>query len=109
MTLTIEKELFQWEKDRFVIVNDERITCVQFYNKKSKYGPEIPVEEGKALIPNYLLKENLPIIALACSGPSGKTQVLNRKEFKILSRAKPEDYIDDDIIREIIYDGGMEL
>lgn len=109
MTLAIEKELFQWEKDRFVIVNDEQVTCVQFYNKKSKYGPEIPVEEGKALIPNYLLKENLPIIALACSGSSGKTQVLNRREFKVLGRAKPENYIDDDVIREIIYDGGMEL
>lgn len=108
MTLTIEKELFQWEKDRFVIVKDEQITCVQFYNKKSKYGPEIPVKEGKALIPNYLLKEDLPIIALACTGPSGRTQVKNRREFKVLSRTKPENYIDDDTVVEIIYDGGME-
>lgn len=109
MSLDIEKELFQWEKERFVIVNDKQITYVQFYNKKSKYGSEVPVKEGKALIPNYLLKESLPIIALACSGSSGKTQVLNRREFKVLGRAKPENYIDDDVIREIIYDGGMEL
>lgn len=109
MTLVIEKELFQWEKERFVIVNDEQVTCVQFYNKKSKYGPEIPVENGKAKIPNYLLKENLPIIAVACSGPSGNTQVINRKEFKVLGRAKPEYYIDDDPSKVIIYDGGMEV
>lgn len=108
MTLTIEKELFQWEKDRFVIVNDEQITCVQFYNKKSKYGPEVLVKEGKALIPNYLLKEDLPIIALACTGPSDRAQVKNRREFKVLSRIKPENYIDDDTVVEIIYDGGME-
>lgn len=109
MSLTIDKELFQWEKDRFVIVDDEQVTYVQFYNKKSKYGPEIPVKEGKALIPNHLLKENLPIMAVACSGPSDKTQVISRREFKVLGRAKPEHYVDDDIIREIIYDGGMEI
>ena len=109
MTLTIEKELFQWEKNRFVEVNDEQITFVQFYNKKSKYGPEIPVTEGKALIPNYLLKENLPIIAIACSGSSGETQVISRREFKVLGRAKPEYYIDDEPGKVIIYDGGMEV
>lgn len=109
MSLIIEKELFQWEKDRFVIVSDEQITCVQFYNKKSKYGSEVPVKEGKALIPNYLLKENLPIMAIACSGSSDKPQVISRREFKVLGRARPEHYTDDDIIIEIIYDGGMEL
>lgn len=109
MTLIIEKELFQWEKERFVIVNNEQVTSVQFYNKKSKYGSEVPVENGKAKIPNYLLKEDLPIIAIACSGPFGNTQVINRKEFKVLRRAKPEYYIDDDPGELIIYDGGMEV
>ena len=49
------------------------------------------------------------VMAVACSGPSDKTQVISRREFKVLGRAKPEHYVDDDIIREIIYDGGMEL
>lgn len=109
MILNIDKELFQWEKDRFVYVNNNNISIVQFYNKKSRYGSEVLVENGKAMIPNYLLKENLPIIAIACSGSIGETYVIGRKEFKVLGRAKPEYYVDDDTIRDIIYDGGMEL
>lgn len=109
MILNIDKELFQWEKDRFVYVNDNNISIVQFYNKKSRYGPEVLVENGKAMIPNYLLKENLPIIAIACSGSIGETQVIGRREFKVLSRVKPEYYVDNDTIRDIIYDGGMEV
>ena len=34
--LKIDKELFQWEKGRFVTISDGSITTVEFYNKKSK-------------------------------------------------------------------------
>ena len=66
--LKIEKELFQWEKGRYVIVSSKHpeITTVEFYNKKSQYTEEVYVEDGKAQIPNSLLKESLPIVALAC-------------------------------------------
>lgn len=116
--LTIEKELFQWEKGRYVNValNDPEITTVQFYNKKSKYGPEQPVTGGKALIPNFLLKDNLPIVALACTDDENGTKVVSRKVFKVLARVKPEYYVDDDegpvdpdeTVVDIIYDGGVE-
>ena len=114
MVLKIEKELFQWEKDRYVFIELEetepKISYIQFYNQKSKYGPEIPVEEGKAKIPNYLLKENLPIFALACINNLGETQVICRREFKVLKRARPEFYIDDeDTSKDLVYDGGMEV
>lgn len=114
MVLSITKELFQWEKGRYILIktdeNDPRISCVQFYNQKSKYGPEIPVEDGKAEIPNYLLKESLPIVAIACTNDFGETQVVTRREFKVLKRAKPEYYIeDDDTSKDIIYDGGVEV
>lgn len=114
MTLRIDKELFQWEKGRFVFVDikegEEPVTHVQFYNNKSKYGPEIPLVDGKALIPNYLLKENLPIMAVACTGIFGETQVVGRREFKVLKRAKPEYYVeDDDASKDIVYDGGIEV
>jgi hypothetical protein len=40
MEIWIEKELFQWEKDRFVYINttpsEPEIKLVQFYNKKTK-------------------------------------------------------------------------
>lgn len=95
--LKIDKELFQWEKGRFVKVSNDSITAVEFYNKKSKYGDEVSVENGKAQIPNKLLKEALPIAALACvdDGDNG-TKVISRKTFKVLARPKPEFYVDDD-------------
>ena len=114
MTLRIDKELFQWEKDRYVFIEgieeNPNVSVIQFYNKKSKYGPEVPIKDNKAQIPNYLLKENLPITALACTETSGGTQVICRKVFKVLSRAKPEYYIeDDDTSKDVIYDGGVEV
>lgn len=121
MTLKIEKELFQWEKGRYVLVNlgknDPAVSCVQFYNKKSKVASEIDIENGKAQIPNHLLKESLPIVALACTEDENGTQVITRKVFKVLARVKPEYYVDDDPIIpdepdttiEIIYDGGIEV
>ena len=114
MNLKIDKELFQWEKGRVVILerkdDEPEISCIQFYNKKSSYGPEIPVIDGVAEIPNYLLKEKLPIVALACVNEEGKSEVISRRIFKVLGRAKPEAYIDeDDTSKDIIYDGGVEI
>ena len=109
MALNVKKELFQWEKDRVVYVDcEEDIYCVQFYNQKSKTGPEVPVVNSKAKIPNALLKESLPIVALACCKDSNETRVVERKIFKVLARAKPESYVDDEPGREVIYDGGEE-
>lgn len=118
--LKIDKELFQWEKGRFVIVNSPDITTVEFYNKKSKYSDEVAVENGQAQIPNKLLKESLPIAALACVDDSENgTKVISRKTFKVLARPRPEFYVDDedDPINpgpdipgvDIIYDGGVIL
>lgn len=121
--LYIEKELFQWEKNRYVYLSKEEnnITYIQFYNSKSKTGPEILVEGNKVKIPDYLLEECLPIMALACVGKEGETQVISRREFKVLKRAKPALYVDDsdepetpdtpddpDTNKDIIYDGGEE-
>jgi hypothetical protein len=66
--LSIDKELFQWEKGRYVTVtqSEPKITTIEFYNKKSKIGIEQYVFDDKAMIPNLLLKDSLPIIALGC-------------------------------------------
>lgn len=126
MRLYTDKELFQWEKNRFIFVEsyktDPLINYLQFYNKDSKCGPEVPVVGNKAKIPDYLLEKNLPIMALACTGKPGETLVVCRHEFKVVGRAMPEKYEDesdeppvpgepekpdyDD--EEIIYDGGEE-
>lgn len=109
--LKIERELFQWEKNRFVLTDqNEQITHVQFYNDKTKEGPEIPVIDGAAMIPNYLLKDSLPIIALGYIKTKNETKIVCRRTFRVLKRARPQSYIDDCFeIREIIYDGGVEV
>lgn len=117
--LNIDKELFQWEKGRCVIVsnNEPKITTVEFYNKKSLSTTEQYVVDGRAQIPNFLLKESLPIVALACIEDTNGTKVISRKTFKVLARPKPEFYVDDDQGPinpdipgiDIIYDGGMEV
>lgn len=117
--LKIDKELFQWEKGRCVIVSstNPEITTVQFYNKKSKFGPEALVVDGKAQIPNFLLKDSLPIVALACTDDENGTKVISRKTFKVLARPKPEFYVDDDEGPsnpdipgiDVVYDGGVEI
>ena len=120
--LKIDKELFQWEKGRVVFVSDSSITSVEFYNKKSKYGNQVEVENGQAQIPNKLLKESLPIAALACiDDEENGTRVISRKTFKVLARPKPEFYVDDEDDPDVpdtpdipdipgvdvVYDGGL--
>ena len=113
MILKVEKELFQWDKNRYVYVHQKDLdsdkVCIQFFNDKSRYGIESPLVDGRTKIPNFLLKENLPITALSCVVKDGETQVITRKIFKVLSRPRPEHYVDDDIDIEIIYDGGEEV
>jgi hypothetical protein len=70
-------------------------------------GPEIPLENNKAKIPDYLLKESLPIMAVACIGSKGRTQVVGRREFKVIQRARPEEFKEE--IKHVIYDGGEEV
>lgn len=118
MKIYINKELFQWEKNREVFLelsaSDPKISYVQFYNKKSKTGPEIAVVNNTAQIPNFLLEQDLPITAAACIGELGKTLVVARREFKVLKRVKPVEYENGntpgypDENEEIIYDGGEE-
>lgn len=111
MKLWIEKELFQWETERYVNIilddTDPLVTFIQFYNNVKKAGPEVPLKDNKAKIPDYLLEESLPIMAVACMGIKGRTQVVGRREFKVIKRAKPEEFKDD--IKHVIYDGGEEV
>ena len=110
--LKIDKELFQWEKERYVYVDDKAssITHIRFYNRENSIAPEVPVESGKAQIPDCLLKEALPIVALGCKQVSSGSQVVCRKTFKVLKCARPANYIDtSESFKEVIYDGGVEI
>lgn len=100
MQVIIKKELFQWEKNRYIFIDlehgDPPITCVRFYNKKSSTAINILYEDGKAKIPDSLLTEPYPIIALICTLKNGEEQVIKRKELKVIRATKPNDYIGED-------------
>jgi hypothetical protein len=73
MKIEIDKELFQWEKNRYIIFSSE-ITPIffAFHNQKSKYSIEVLPKENKAYFPNLLLKEALPITVEMCIGELGE-------------------------------------
>ena len=80
-----------------------------FHNQKSKYGIEVFPEGNKVYFPNSLLKDSLPITVEGCIGKIGEGQVIARRTFKVLKRARPENYLDDEEISYVIYDGGEEV
>lgn len=114
MKIEIDKELFQWEKNRQVFVtleeNDPEISFMRFYNKVQGYSIPVPLVDGFAQIPDNFLKEALPITALACIGEKDEAKVFTRRQFRVLRQAKPIDYQDENNLDiELIYDGGEEL
>lgn len=114
MKITIDKELFQWEKGRYVFIEllqGETATFVQFYNSKTLESYNEPLINGRSKIPNSLLKNNSPIMAVVCSGTPEQNKVIARREFRVIKRAKPENYTEDeeDNIIHVIYDGGEEI
>lgn len=119
MKIYIEGELFQGDRNRLIFIDqapdEEEITYVEFYNKKSKIGKEVRVYQNEAKIPNELIEEGLPIIAVACTGRLGRTSPICREVFDVLKQGSFFDEDDDDELFDsedgedlIIYDGGEE-
>ena len=106
--IEVDRELFQWEKNRCVTVGPQElldeIYCLQFYNRKSTVAQESFLSKNKAKIPDKLLTQNIPITVIACSKEGDGTQVLAYKTFKVLPRVKPESYREND--ETIVYYGG---
>ena len=129
MRIYIEKELFQWEKNRYILIetdsaSEELPTFAQFYNKKMSKSIDNPVIDNKIKIPNQLLEHDIPVMVVVCSGSYEDAHAISRKEFKIIRRAKPENGSedpdepespdipgggDDPIDKDIICDGGEEV
>ena len=129
MKIFVEKELFQWEKNRYVLLEvdtatEELPTFAQFYNSKMSVSLENPVIDNKVKIPSQLLEQDIPIMVIICSGTFGNAHAISRKEFKVIKRARPgvgfgnsaePDEPDEPDIpdipsgdKDIIYDGGEE-
>ena len=131
MRIYVDKELFQWEKNRYIFIktdsaSEELPTFAQFYNKKMSKSLDSPVIDNKIKIPNQLLEYDIPVMVVVCTGSYEEAHAISRREFKIIRRAKPENGSEDpddpeipDIPdvpggdgptdKDIIYDGGEEV
>ena len=94
--MTIDKELFQFEKDRYIQVDEDllgRIDHIQFYNDDNSTTKTVSIINGKALIPDELLMQSLPIMAVGCKQTeNGSYLGIIRKQFKVIPRARPGSY-----------------
>ncbi len=88
------KNLFQWDVDRRLIVEDPTITEVHFCNKSDDCSLVVETYTDNdtvyADIPNVLLQDRWDIRAYAYCG-SGYTKV--EEVFEVKARTKPTDYV----------------
>ena len=86
------KELWQWDKNRQLIVKDDSINEVHFCNNTSEVALVCEVFEQDGLrlvnVPNILLQEDWNINVYAYCG---YTKI--EKTFKVNRRSKPADYV----------------
>lgn len=131
MKIFVDKELFQWEKNRYILLEaepaEEQPTFAQFYNSRMSVSLDNPVVNGKVKIPPQLLEQDIPIMVIVCSGSYENAHVISRKEFKVIRRARlgngfngsggseepdipdvPDTPDTPDTDKDIIYDGGEE-
>lgn len=88
-------ELWQWDTNRKVAVDDETVKQVHFQNHCGSYGRTIDVDvvDGTAKIPDELLQTARPLTVYAYVGeePDGYTQI--EKVFEVKARKRPAGYV----------------
>lgn len=84
------EHLYQWDLDRYIIVNDAKICEVHFCNRTSDCSLVVEVKDGLAAIPNILLQDARPIRAYAYCDDK---YTLTESQFTVKSRTKPSDYV----------------
>lgn len=84
------QHLYQWDLDRYIIVDDPNICEVHFCNRTSDESLVVEVKDGLAAIPNIILQDARPIRAYAYCDDK---YTLVEEQFAVKSRTRPSDYI----------------
>ena len=84
------EHLYQWDLDRYIVVNDDKICEVHFCNRTSDCSLVVEVKDGLAAIPNILLQDARPIRAYAYCDDK---YTLTESQFTVKSRTRPSDYV----------------
>lgn len=90
-----KRYLTQWDKGHVLIVDEcPPGTQVHFSNTKSQTAYVIETNEnGEARIPDIILQEPYPITAWIYREEDGNYYTENRREFQVIKRPMPDDYI----------------
>ena len=91
--------LTQWDHARMVQVTNSEATHVHFANPGDVTAVIMKLEDGKALVPDYLLHTGKAVLAYAVL--NGVT--LEIKSFPVRKREKPEGYVYEEDTRNYIY------
>lgn len=84
------EHLYQWDLDRYIIVEDKTIDEVHYCNRTSDCSLVVEVKDGLAAIPNIILQEARPIRVYAYIDDK---YTLTEEQFTVKSRTRPADYV----------------
>ena len=86
-------QLYQWDSNVKLIVEDDRINQVQFSQRFSRTAVCVKVENGECFIPNELLQSYCDIFAYACIVDIDGQVCEFSEMFTVFARPKPDNYI----------------
>ena len=86
-------QLYQWDSNVKLIVEDDRINQVQFSQRFSHTAVCVKVENGECFIPNELLQSYCDIFAYACIVDNDGQVCEFSEMFTVFARPKPDNYI----------------
>lgn len=86
-------QLYQWDSNVKLIVEDDRINQIQFSQKFSRTAACVKVENGECFIPNEFLQSYYDIFAYACIVDNNGQVCEFSEMFTVFARPKPDNYI----------------
>lgn len=86
-------QLYQWDSNVKLIVEDDRINQVQFSQRFSRTAVCVKVENEECFIPNELLQSYCDIFAYACIVDNDGQVCEFSEMFTVFARPKPDNYI----------------
>lgn len=86
-------QLYQWDSNVKLIVEDDRINQVQFSQRFSRTAACVKVENGECFIPNEFLQSYYDIFAYACIVDNDGQVCEFSEMFTVFARPKPDNYI----------------
>ena len=96
MNITLDDgrtELWQWDTGRKIVVDDKSVSEVHYSKYSSTQAITREVINGKADIPDFLLKDTHAVTVYAYSGSIENGYTVAEKTFDVVKKPKPASYV----------------